>query len=295
MAIAPAARRTGRIGRSSLGAFWRTYLDSSYGRAGLYMLFALVLIAVLAPLLAPHDPGKISYDMLLRPSRSYPLGTDGMGRDVLSQIIYGTRVSLLVGFTSALISAFIGTVVGAFAGYYGGLADEIVSKIIDVFLLMPTFFLVLIIIAIFGNNLPMIMVVIGLTSWPGNARLMRAQALTLRERTFTLAARAVGESNGAILLRYIIPNGFYPIVANTTLQMGGAILTEAALSFLGLGDPNLSSWGKMIYEGRGYITSAWWVAAFPGIGIVLTVLAFYFIGDGIHHAINPRSRRGGDR
>ncbi|MHB8928338.1 MAG: ABC transporter permease [Bacillota bacterium] len=289
--VGPATAEKPRAKYSPLAAFWDTYRSSSYGLAGLVLLGVIVLAAVAAPILAPYDPSKLGDQMLGAPSLSHLMGTDGMGRDILSEIIFGTRISLMVGFTSAIISAFIGTIVGAVSGFFGGLADEVISKVIDVFLLMPTFFLILIIVAMFGNSLLYIMLVIGLTTWPGNARLMRAQALTLRERTFTQAARAIGEGNLAIIFKYIVPNGIYPIIANTTLRMAGAILTEASLSFLGLGDPNVVSWGKMIFEGRTYITSAWWAAFFPGLAIVVTVMAFYFIGDGLNFALDPKARR----
>jgi peptide/nickel transport system permease protein len=213
---------------------------------------------------------------------------------VFSGVIYGTRISLVIGITAAGISAIIGMVVGAVAGYAGGIVDEAISKLVDVFLMIPAFFLVLIVVVLYGNNLVYVMIVIGLTIWPANARLMRAQALSLRQRTFTRAAVALGDSHSRILFRHVIPNGLYPIIANTTLQIAAAILTEAALSFLGLGDPNTVSWGRMIFEGRSYIQIAWWATFFPGLAIVVTVMAFYFIGDGLNVSLNPKlQERGG--
>jgi peptide/nickel transport system permease protein len=193
-----------------------------------------------------------------------------------------------VGFVAAGISALLGIFIGAFSGYYGGIVDEIVSKIIDSFLMIPIFFLILIIVAIFGSNLFYIMLVIGLTTWPSNARIMRAQTLSLKERGLVKIAKSIGESNMRILFSHIIPNGMYPVVANSALQMGGAILTEAALSFLGLGDPNVTSWGKMINEARTYMSFAWWTIVFPGVFTILAVVAFSFIGDGLQHTLYPK-------
>ena len=272
--------------------FWRCYCQSGYGPAGLVLLAIIVMVALLAPRLAPYDPGALNPALLAPPSVSHPLGTDHLGRDVLSGLTFGTRVSLIVGFTAAIISAVVGTLLGAVAGYAGGLVDEIVDKIISVFLMVPTFFLILLIVAMYGNSFIHIMLIIGLTIWPSNARLMRAQALSLRERTFTKATLALGETHARIVLKHIVPNGIYPVIANTTLQMGRAILTEASLSFIGLGDANIPSWGRMISEGRYYILTAWWATFFPGLAILLTVMSFYFIGDGLNLALNPKLHEG---
>ncbi len=258
--------------------------------AGLILLVFILLVALLAPVIAPYDPYDLSGNLLEAPSKAHPLGTDNLGRDVFSRIVYGTRVSLLIGTVAAALSGVLGTVLGAIAGYFGGKTDTILSEVIDVVIMIPTFFLILIVVALLGSSMLNVMVVIGLTSWPGNARLMRSQALSLRTRTFVQGARASGESEWRILLRYIIPNGIFPVVSNTTMQIATAILTEASLSFLGLGDPNIVSWGQMIFNGRTYIASAWWVAAFPGLAIVMTVAAFYMIGDGLNKVLNPRLR-----
>jgi peptide/nickel transport system permease protein len=276
-----------------LRRFWHSFRDSSYGPIGLGLLGVIVIVAVLAPAIAPHDPNTLTKAVLAAPGRGHLMGTDHLGRDVFTGVVYGSRVSLLVGITAALISALIGTLIGAVSGYAGGYLDEGISKLVDIFLMIPTFFLILIIVVLYGNSIAYIMLIIGLTSWPANARLMRAQALSLRERTFTKAAVALGESHSVILARHIIPNGIYPIIANTTLQMAGAILTEAGLSFLGLGDPNTPSWGKMIFEGRSFIQTAWWTSFFPGAAIVVTVMAFYFIGDGLNLALNPQLQERG--
>ena len=171
----------------------------------------------------------------------------------------------------------------------------VLSELINVFMMIPTFFLELMIIAMFGNSITNVMIVIGLTSWASNAKLMRAQALSLRERTFVKSAIVMGETRPQILFNYIIPNGIFPVIANTTMGMSGAILTEASLSFLGLGDVNVISWGQMIYDSKSYITSAWWIATFAGIAIVLTVITFYMLGDGLNHVLNPKHISGGKK
>jgi len=272
---------------------WNRFRQSSYGLVGLILLAVILMVAAFAPFIAPYKPNELTNDLLAPPSFKHFLGTDHLGRDVFSGVVYGSRVSLLVGVTAAIISAILGTMIGALAGYTGGIVDELISKFVDIFLMIPTFFLILIVVVLYGNSLFYIMLVIGGTIWPANARLMRAQALTLRERAFVKAAITLGESQFRILLKHIIPNGIYPIIANTTLQMAGAILTEAGLSFLGLGDPNTPSWGKMIFEGRSYIQTAWWTSFFPGSAIVLTVMAFYFIGDGLNFALNPKLKEKG--
>ena len=166
--------------------------------------------------------------------------------------------------------------------------DKVIVEFINIFVMTPSFFLILIIVAIFGSDIRYVMIVLGLTSWPGNARLMRAQAISLRERTFVKAAQAMGESKSKILFRHIIPNGIFPIIANTTMQISGAILTEAGLSFLGLGDPNIISWGQMISAGKQYLTKSPWISAIPGVFVVLTVLTFFMIGEGLNKFISPK-------
>lgn len=259
-------------------------------KLGLVLLAVMILIAVFAPFLETYGPKKLSDDVLMAPCRTHWLGTDDLGRDVYSMLIEGSRVSLTVGIIAAMITGVIGVIFGAVAGYFGGVVDKIMNEIINIFMMLPSFFLVLIIIALFGSSMLNVMIVIGLTSWPSNARLMRAQAMSLRERTFVHSAEAIGESRFSIIFRYIIPNGIFPVIANTTMNIGGAILTEASLSFLGLGDPNVVSWGQMINQGRGYIVNGWWVAAFAGLAILLIVLIFYLIGDGITAQMNPKTR-----
>lgn len=257
--------------------------------AGAILLMILVLIAIFAPLLAPEDPYVYGDDVLYAPGEGgHILGTNHLGQDILSMLIYGVRTSLAVALISSLISGTLGIIIGGISGFFGGKVDAVVSEIINIFMMIPSFFLILLVMAIFGSSITNVMIVIGITTWPSNARLMRAQALSLRERTFVSAARAMGESRFQILIKYIIPNGVFSVIANTTLGMSNAILTEASLSFLGLGDVSIISWGQMIYAGKSYITSAWWIATFPGIAIIITVIAFYLLGDGLNHILDPK-------
>lgn len=267
----------------------RAFLKDKQLRFGIYGIVLLLLIVIFAPLIATENPYDFGPDILNELGENgHILGTNKMGQDVFSMIIYGTKTSLKVAIISALISGMLGILIGGAAGYFGGKVDQVISEIINIFMMLPTFFLILLIIAFFGNSLVNVMIVIGITTWPSNAKLMRAQALSLRERTFVKAATAMGETKRQILFKYIIPNGIFPVIANTTVGMSNAILTEAGLSFLGLGDPNTISWGQMIYEGKAYITNAWWVATFAGLAIVITVTIFYLLGDGLNHVLNPK-------
>jgi len=260
---------------------------------GVAGIVALLLIIALAPVLATHDPYSYEYVRLLAPGEDgHILGTNHMGQDVYSMLIYGVGTSLEVAVISAFISGALGVIIGGISGFFGGKVDMVISEVINIFLMIPVFFLILLIISLFGNSIVNVMLVIGLTTWPGNAKLMRAQALSLRERTFVMSAVAMGETKPQILFKYILPNGIFPVVANTTRGMAGAILTEAALSFLGLGDPNIISWGQMIYQGKSYITTAWWICAFSGIAIIITVIFFYLLGDGLNHVLNPKYNYG---
>ncbi len=267
-------------------------------KAGVIGLIALLLIALLAPLLSPYEPSYLGPDILFAPGQNgHLLGTNNLGQDMLSMIIFGSRTSLMVAVISALISGGLGIIFGGIAGYFGGAIDQSTSEVINVFLMLPTFFLILLVVALFGNSIINVMIVIGLTTWPSNAKLMRAQALTLRERTFVKSAITMGETKSQILFKYIIPNGIFPVIANTTMGMAYAIITEAGLSFLGLGDPGIVSWGQMIYNGKAFLTTAWWVSTFAGLAIVLTVLIFYLTGDGLNHVLDPKynhQRAGGN-
>lgn len=273
----------------------RTILSDRQLTIGVTGIIFLLFIVATAPLITQNDPHYYGPDNLLPPgSEGYPLGTNHLGQDMWSLLIYGTRTSLKVALISALISGAVGVVLGGISGYFGGVVDKVISEIINVFMMIPTLFLILLIVSLFGNSITNVVIVIGLTSWPGNAKLMRAQALSLRQRTFVMSARVMGESRLKILFRHIIPNGIFPVISNTTMGMAGAIISEASLSFLGLGDPLTISWGQMINDGKAYITSAWWICAFAGVSIVLTVLIFYLTGDGLNHVLNPKHKKRGD-
>lgn len=271
---------------------FREIMNNNRLKFGLLIFSIILLVVIFAGRIATFDPYFLGDDLLVGPGENgHILGTNAMGQDVFSMIVYGSRTSLSIGIVSALLSGVIGTLIGAVAGYFGGKLDAFISEVINVFLMIPTFFLILIIVALFGSSLVNVMLVIGLTSWPKNARMMRVQALSIKERTYVKSAIAIGESKGMILFKYIIPNGIFPVIANTTMGVAEAILTEASLSFLGLGDPNIVSWGQMIFDGKQYVTSAWWISTFAGLAIMMIVLVFYIIGDGLNEILNPKTRR----
>lgn len=273
----------------SLKKIWNTIASDKYLLSGVLGVFVLLIIAIFAPQFATENPYHYGNNMLVGlGEKGHLLGTNHMGQDIYSMLVYGIRTSLKVAIISALISGALGVIIGGVGGFLGGKVDAFVSELINVFMMLPSFFLILLIIAIFGNSITNVMIVIGVTTWPSNAKLMRAQALSLRERTFIKSAVAMGETKRQILVKYIIPNGIFPVIANTTMGMSNAILSEAGLSFLGLGDPSIISWGQMIYTGKQYITSAWWISTFAGLAIVITVLVFYLLGDGLNHVLNPK-------
>ncbi len=260
-------------------------------RLGLIFLSLLLLLAVIGPLLEPYDPWVLNDQILAPPGEKHLLGSDQYGRDLLSRILDGTRTSLIVGFIAAGISGLIGTLVGAVSGFFGGKFDQFFTFVINIFDMTPTFFLILIVIALFGGSIVNVMIVIGLTTWTSNARLMRTQAVSLRQRNFVKGAQTIGEGKWSILFRHVLPNGIYPIVVNTTMNISGAILTEASLAFLGLGDRNIISWGQIIADGRGFISNGWWVSTFPGLATVLCVWTFFLLGDGLNRLLTPKLQK----
>jgi peptide/nickel transport system permease protein len=271
-----------------------TWLDR-YGMLalGLLLVGGMSLAALLAPLLAPFDPNAINVDaLLLTPSWAHPLGTDALGRDVLSRILYGGRVSLWVGFVAVGISTTIGLALGLVAGYFGRLTDEIIMRLVDVMLCFPSFFLILAVIAFLEPNLTNIMAVIGLTSWMGVARLVRAETLSLRGRDFVLAARVAGAGPVRIITRHILPNALAPVLVSATLGVAGAILVESSLSFLGLGvQPPDASWGNMLMDGKEVLEVAPWLSVYPGLAILFTVLGYNLLGESLRDLLDPRLRR----
>ncbi len=252
------------------------------------IVLALLFVALMADRLAPYDPFAISNEVLLPPSAAHPLGTDDLGRDIYSAVLHGSRVSLLVGFVSAATATLIGVLVGSVAGYAGGLIDDGLMRVTELFQIVPRFFLALIVVAIFGSSIWLLVLLLGLTYWPGSARLVRAQVLTLRARDYVLAARAVGVREGAIMLRHVLPGALPPVITQGALSVGGAILVEAGLSFLGLGDRNVVSWGALLNDAQQFVRQAWWMSAFPGLAITLTVLGLNLLADGLNEAWDPR-------
>ncbi len=276
----------------------RGWLRHFLGRWGLFMVGAFIVVAMslaalLAPLIAPYDPLAINVDVMLQgPSWQHWLGTDALGRDVLTRLLYGARVSLWVGFVAVGLSVGIGLALGLVAGYFGGLVDEAVMRGVDVMLCFPSFFLILAVIAFLEPSLANIMIVIGLTSWMGVARLVRAETLSLRGRDFVLAARSAGASAPRILLWHVLPNAAAPVLVSATLGVAGAILVESSLSFLGLGvQPPTPSWGNMLMEGKDVLEIAPWLSVFPGLAILVTVLGYNLLGESLRDLLDPRLRQ----
>jgi len=260
---------------------------------GALIVGAMSLGAIFAPWITPFDPNFINVDMLLQPpSTTHLLGTDALGRDVFSRILYGGRVSLWVGFVAVGIATSIGLVLGLVSGYFGRIVDEIIMRGVDVMLCFPSFFLILAVIAFLEPSLTNIMVVIGLTGWMGVARLVRAETLTIRERDYVLAARAAGAGPVRIIFRHILPNAIAPVLVSATLGVAGAILTESSLSFLGLGvQPPDASWGNMLLEGKEVLGIAWWLSVFPGLAILFTVLGYNLLGESLRDLLDPRLKQ----
>lgn len=270
--------------------FWARFRRNKMAMAGLALVVAMFAVSLAAPWLAPYDPGQIDLQAaLLPPSAAHPMGTDPLGRDVLSRIIYGARVSLKVGFVAVGLATLIGLGIGALAGFYGGWVDFWLMRLVDLMLCFPSFFLILAVIALLEPSIWNIMVVIGLTNWMGVARLVRAEFLSLREREFVVAARALGASDFRLMVRHMLPNALAPVMVSATLGVAGAILTESALSFLGLGvQPPTPSWGNILTAGKDNIEIAWWLSLFPGLAILITVMSYNLLGEGIREAIDPR-------
>jgi peptide/nickel transport system permease protein len=257
---------------------------------GLFIVF-LAVVALFAPWLCPHDPlAQNLIERLRGPSASHWLGTDDLGRDVFSRLLLGARISLSVGFVAVGIELVIGVTLGLCAGFFGGKLDTIVMRLVDVMLSIPSIFLILAVLAFLGPNIYNVMVIIGLTAWPGLTRLVRGECLSIREREYIQAARLSGLSTLRILFVYLLPNVISPILVSATLGVGGAILTESALSFLGLGvQPPSPSWGNILSIGRDYMHIAWWLSVFPTVAILVTVLAFNLLGEGLRDVLDPRT------
>jgi peptide/nickel transport system permease protein len=270
---------------------WQRLRRNRMAMVGAAIVLVMFVLALAAPLLG-RDPGAIDIAARLQaPNLSHPLGTDDLGRDVLTRILFGARISLLVGFVAVGIATAIGIALGAIAGYYGRWVDALLMRFVDIMLCFPTFFLILAVIAFLDPSIWNIMIIIGLTGWMGVARLVRAEFLSLRERDFVLAARAIGATDARIIFRHILPNALSPVLVSATLGVAGAILTESALSFLGIGvQPPTPSWGNMLIAGKQTLGTAWWLSVFPGLAILFTVLGYNLLGEGIRDALDPRIR-----
>jgi peptide/nickel transport system permease protein len=277
--------------------FWKALARNRLALVGGVVVVCLALLAGLAGFIAPWDPNRPDVKQILDPpSKRHLFGTDQLGRDVLSRMLFGARVSLAVGFVSVGIAATIGILLGAAAGYHGGLVDAVIMRLVDLVLVFPRFFLLLAVLAFLKPSIWTIMAVIGLTGWMGVARLVRAEFLALKEREFVLWSQAVGAGAFRIIWRHILPNAMAPVLVAMTLGIPAAILTESGLSFLGLGvQPPHATWGNMLTEGKDTIELAWWLSVYPGLAILVTVLSYNLFGEGIRDALDPRLRQSAGR
>ena len=265
-------------------------LKNNFAKFGLIVLSGFILLAIFAPVVAPYDPAEMVAMDTLAPSLTHFFGTDDLGRDIFSRAVYGARISLTVGLVAVVISLLIGILLGAIAGWFGGWVDGTVMRFVDVMLSFPSIFLILTIQAMLTPNIYNVMIVIGLTSWMGVARLVRGEYLRIRELSYVEAARSIGCSDWRIIFRHILPNAQAPIIVAATLGMAGAILTESSLSFLGMGvQPPTPSWGNMLMDAQAYMRDAPWMAVIPGLLILLTVLSLYFVGEGLREKLDVRS------
>ncbi|MEA1854554.1 ABC transporter permease [Cytobacillus kochii] len=277
----------------------RLLLKSKTGTIGLLIVLLIIFIAIFAKLLAPHDPNQINAAMMLKPPAwveggvtDYILGTDNLGRDILSRIIYGSQISLVVGVASVILAGIIGIFIGLVSGFYGGFLDNILMRIVDSFLAIPTILFALVILTVFGPSAFTLIVVLGVTNWVQYARLIRGEVLSLKEREFVRAARSMGVRDHKIILKHLLPNVISPFIVISTLSVATTIILEASLSFLGLGiQPPTISWGGILSDGRDYVATSWWLAAFPGLAITITVLGMIFLGDWLRDVLDPREKK----
>lgn len=274
--------------REARPGVWSRLRQEPQAIVGAALTALLVLVALLAGVIAPFDPFAITNEVLQPPSALHLFGTDDLGRDIFSAVVHGARTSLLVGLAAAGTATVVGLLVGSLAGYAGGLVDDLLMRVSELFQIIPRFFLALIIVALLGSNIWLIVLLLGLTYWPGTARLVRAQILSLRARDYVTAARAIGVPDAQILLRHLLPAALPPVITLAALQVGGAILVEAGLSFLGLGDRSVVSWGMLLNDAQQFVRRAWWMSVFPGAAITLTVLGLNLFADGLNDALNPR-------
>ncbi len=268
---------------------WKHLIRRRAMAFGLTLIVLWMALAALAPAVCPSDPYDMSFPRLEPPSSTNLLGTDQFGRDVLTLVIYGARVSLIFGFGVAILSSAVGAVLGAVPGYFGGLVDDLISRFTEIFLMMPVVLVAIIGAALFGNSTMVAVIIVTLTLWPTNARIMRGEVLRVKQQEYVQAAIACGAGQWRILVRHILPNAVTPVVTSATLQMGLAILVEAGLGFVGLGDPNHPSWGQLLHKAQ-YTRSSWWLSVFPGLAITSLLLGVRYFGDGLNEMLARGSR-----
>lgn len=277
----------------------KSLLKSKTGMAGLIIVLMITIMAIFAPYIVPHDPNFQDYTEQNNPpmwleggSSEYVLGTDNLGRDMLSRVIYGSRISLAVGILSVIVSGAIGMLFGLIAGYYGGIIDNILMRLVDAFLAIPAILFILAILGVIGPGTFTLIFVIGITNWVIYARLVRGEVLSIKQREFIKAAITIGSSDRVIIFRHILPNVFSSFIVISTLSVASTIVLEASLSYLGIGiQPPTISWGEMLTAGRDYLATSWWIASFPGIAITITVLGIIFLGDWLRDVLDPRSQK----
>ena len=272
--------------------FWRRFVRNRPAVFGLAFLGFVVALALAAPLLFPGDPFRIVGKPFLLPFSEQLLGTDSLGRDIAAGLAHGARTSLLIGLVATIVAVAIGTVLGGLAGFYGGWVDDVLMRFTEFFQTIPSFIFAIVLVAILSPSNVSIVIAIAVVSWPPIARLVRGEFMAMRNREFVQAAICLGMSDAAVIFRQILPNALSPIIVTGSLMVATAILIEAALSFLGLGDPNAMSWGFMIGAGRSFLRDAWWLCTIPGMAILLTVLSINLVGEGLNDALNPRLRTG---
>jgi peptide/nickel transport system permease protein len=280
-------------GKSPLRVAIRRFGENKLAVAALYLILLFYLVAILAPILAPYDPSAIenpTETQYLSPSLQHLFGTDEFGRDLFSRAVYGARVSLSVGLLAVMVAVSFGTLFGSLAGYFGGVLDNLLMRLVDVIIAVPTFFLLLTLVGVFEANLVALVLILGLTSWTGTARFIRGEILSLKEREFIEAARAIGLPHRLVILRHLIPNAIAPVLVSAALMVGGMIGAEAGLSFLGIGiRPPTPSWGNMMSGGQDALLTYWWIALFPGLLLSSTILAFNLLADGLRDALDPKT------
>ena len=272
-------------------SFRSLFFRNKGASVGLAIFFGIVLLAVTAPVLFPFDPFSNVGDPFEKPFTNFLLGTDQLGRDVAAGLAHGARTSLLLALLATLVSLLVGTLIGCFSGYYGGWVDQLLMRITEFFQTIPSFVFAIVLVAIMQPSIESIVIAIAVVTWPPIARLVRGEMLTIRRREFVEACICLGMRDVQIIFREILPNILSPIIVTGSLMVATAILIESALAFLGLGDPNIMSWGFMIGAGRSFLRDAWWLCAIPGVAILLTVLSINLIGEGLNDALNPRLRK----